>query len=125
MCAKSLCDPMDYSPPGSSVHQNSPGKNIEMGCHALLQGIFLTQGLNPCLLHLLQWQMTSLPRCRLGGPISPYTFFHFNSTVAVISFSFYLCLVYISLSRIYQRTGNMSLVHQRQAEFLFTNNTRH
>ena len=56
MCAKSLCDPMDYSPPGSSVHRNSPGKNIEMGCHALLQGIFLTQGLNPCLLYFLHFR---------------------------------------------------------------------
>ena len=26
-----------------------------MGCHALLQEICLTQGLNPCLLHLLHW----------------------------------------------------------------------
>ena len=30
---------------------NSPGKNTGVGCHFLLQGIFLTQGLNPCLLH--------------------------------------------------------------------------
>ena len=29
---------------------DSPGKNTGVGCHALLQGIFLTQGLNPCLL---------------------------------------------------------------------------
>ena len=32
---------------------DSPGKNIESGCHFLLQKIFLTQGLNLCLLH---WQ---------------------------------------------------------------------
>ena len=30
--------------------QNLPGKNTGVGCHFLLQGIFLTQGLNPCLL---------------------------------------------------------------------------
>ena len=30
---------------------NSPGKNTGVGCHALLQGIFLTQGLNPDLPH--------------------------------------------------------------------------
>ena len=36
-----LCDPMDCSPPGSSVH--SPGKNTGVGCHALLQGIFPTR----------------------------------------------------------------------------------
>ena len=27
-----LCDPMDCSPPGSSVHGDTPGKNTEMGC---------------------------------------------------------------------------------------------
>ena len=35
-----LCDPMDCSPPGSSVHGDSPGKNTGVGWHALLQGIF-------------------------------------------------------------------------------------
>ena len=33
-----LCDPMDCSPPSSSVHGDSPGKNTGVGCHALLQG---------------------------------------------------------------------------------------
>ena len=42
---------MDCSPPGSSVHGNSPGKNISVGCHALLQRIFPTQGSNPVLPH--------------------------------------------------------------------------
>ena len=56
-----LCYPMDCSPPGSSVHRDSPGKNIGMGCHALLQGIFPTQGSNLCLLCLLHWQAGSLP----------------------------------------------------------------
>ena len=28
-----LCDPMDCSPPGSSVHGDSPGKNPGVGCH--------------------------------------------------------------------------------------------
>ena len=37
---------------------DSLGKNIGVGCHFLHQGIFLTQGLNPCLLH---WQTDSLP----------------------------------------------------------------
>ena len=46
-----LCDPMDYSLPGSCVHGDSPGKNTGVGCHALLQGIFPTQGLNPGLAH--------------------------------------------------------------------------
>ena len=46
-----LCDPMDCSLPGSSVHGDSPGKNTEVGFHALLQGIFPNQGSNPGLLH--------------------------------------------------------------------------
>ena len=49
-----LCDPMDYSPPGSSVHGDSLGKNTGVGCHFLVQRIFLTQGLNPGLLHCRQ-----------------------------------------------------------------------
>ena len=35
----------------ANVHRDSPGKNTGVGCHALLQGIFPTQGLNPGLLH--------------------------------------------------------------------------
>ena len=46
-----ICDPMDYSPPGSSVHRDSPGKNTGVGGRALLQGIFPTWGLYPGLLH--------------------------------------------------------------------------
>ena len=48
-----LSDPMDCSLPGSSVHRDSPGKDSGVGCPALLQRIFLTQGSNP-----------GLPRCR-------------------------------------------------------------
>ena len=40
-----------------------------MGCHFLLQGIFSTQGLNPCFLHLLHWQADSLPLPQLLGQI--------------------------------------------------------
>ena len=47
-----LCVHMDCSSSGSSVHGDSPGKKTGMGCHALLQGIFPTQGLNPGLLAL-------------------------------------------------------------------------
>ena len=38
-----------------------------MDCHFLLQSIFPTQGLNPCLLH---WQANSLPLSHLGIPTS-------------------------------------------------------
>ena len=49
---------------------DSPGMNTEVGCHALIQGIFLTQGPNACLLYLLHWQMGSLPLGSLGKPQS-------------------------------------------------------
>ena len=49
-----LCDSMDCSPPCSSVRGDSPGKNNGVSCHALLQGIFSTQGSN-----------SGLPHCRL------------------------------------------------------------
>ena len=46
--------PMNCSSPGSSVNGISQARNITMGCHFLLQGIFLTQGSNPRLLHCRQ-----------------------------------------------------------------------
>ena len=54
-CAMLSCSVVSNSlwPPGSSVHGDSPGKNTGVGCHALLQGIFLTRVSNP-----------GLPRCR-------------------------------------------------------------
>ena len=39
---------------------NFPGKNIEVGCYFLFQGIFWTQGSNPCLLHCRQILYTVL-----------------------------------------------------------------
>ena len=48
-----LCDPVHCSPPGSSVHGDSPAKNTGVGCHALLQGIFPTQRSNP----LIKWEI--------------------------------------------------------------------
>ena len=39
-----LCNSMDCSPPGSSIHEDSPGKNAGVGYHTLLQGIVPTQG---------------------------------------------------------------------------------
>ena len=55
-----LCNPMDYIPPGSSVHGNFSGKNSRVHCHFLLQGIFPTQRSNPSLLPLLHWQAQCL-----------------------------------------------------------------
>ena len=48
------CDPVDCSPSGSSVQGDFPSKNTGVGCHFLLHGIFLTQGLNLGLLQCRQ-----------------------------------------------------------------------
>ena len=47
---------------------DSPGKNAGVGCHVLLQGIFLTQGSSLHLLPLLHWQASSLPLAPSGYP---------------------------------------------------------
>ena len=59
---------MDQSPPGASVHGDSPGENTGVGCHVFLQGIFPAQRLNPLLLQLLRWQVDSLPLAPPGQP---------------------------------------------------------
>ena len=46
---------------------DSPGKNTGVGCHFLLQGIFLTQGSNPLLQRLLHSQADSSPLSRQGS----------------------------------------------------------
>ena len=66
-----LYDSMDCRLPG--LHGDSPGKNTGVGCHDLLQGIFPTQRLNLCLLHLLHWQADSLPLAPPGKTIYRYT----------------------------------------------------
>ena len=48
--------PRDCSPPGSSVQGDTPGKNTRVGSHALLQGIFPTEGSNLHLLWLLHFR---------------------------------------------------------------------
>ena len=68
-----FCDPMDCSPPGSSVHGVFPGKNTGVGYHFLLQGIFPTQGQNPRLLCLLHWQAGSLLLSHSGSPADSLT----------------------------------------------------
>ena len=60
-----LCDPMDYRPPGSSVHGIAQAR---VGYHTLLQGIFPIQGSNAHLLCLLHWQTSSLSVAPLRSP---------------------------------------------------------
>ena len=45
-----------------------PSRNTGVGCHGLLQGVFLTQGSNLCLSGLLHWQAGSLPVLPFGKP---------------------------------------------------------
>ena len=61
-----FCDPMSYSPLGSSIHKIFPGKNTGVGCYFLLQAIFPSPGLNSHLLCLLHWQAESLPLSHLS-----------------------------------------------------------
>ena len=60
---------MDCSPPGSSVQGDSPGTNTGVGCPCLLQGIFLSQGSNPGLLHC-RWILYQLSH--QGSPFGLY-----------------------------------------------------
>ena len=58
VCAQSLgrvrlFDPMDCSPPGSSVHGILQARTLEWVAISYSRGIFPTQGSNPCLLYLL------------------------------------------------------------------------
>ena len=76
---------MDCSPPGSSVHGDSPDKNTRVGCHALLQGIFLIQESNWSLMHC-RWIFFFLPaelqhRTLLFKTDQPKQIPHWSSTI--------------------------------------------
>ena len=62
-----LCETHGLQPARLLCLWNFPGKNTTVGGCFLLQGIFLTQGSNPCFLHLLQCQVDSLPLSHLGS----------------------------------------------------------
>ena len=65
-----LCNCMDRSPPGSSVHgilQALENPDTGVGCHALLQGSFLTQN-QTCVSHVsFIGQEGSLPEASVGS----------------------------------------------------------
>ena len=73
MCACSVAkscltlQPCGLQPSRLSIPGIFPGQNTGVGCHALLQEIFPTQGSNLHLLHLLHWQAGSLPLVLPGG----------------------------------------------------------
>ena len=62
-----LCDLME-EPTKLLCPWDSPGKSTGAGCHALLQGIFLSPALHSHLAGLLRWQVGSLP---LVPPVHP------------------------------------------------------
>ena len=73
MCVKSpvmsdSVQPYGLRPARRLSSWDSSGKNTRVGCHALLQGIYPTQGSNLCLLRLLHWQAGSLPLAPPGKP---------------------------------------------------------
>ena len=62
-----LCDPMDCSPQASLSMEFLQSRIPEWFAIFYSRGIFLTQGSNPRLLHLLPWQADSLPLCHVGS----------------------------------------------------------
>ena len=69
-----LCDCMDDSPPGSSFHGILQARILEWVAHALLQGIFLNQGLNLCLLKFLHCRQILYPKA-MGEALVPFLLF--------------------------------------------------
>ena len=80
VCAKSLqscltlCYPRDCNPPCFSVHGILQARILEWIAMPLLQGIFLTQESNQCLLRLLRLQLDSLPPAPPGKPHWTFSF---------------------------------------------------
>ena len=64
-CCLTLLRPHGLHPTRLRGPRNSPGKNTGVGSHFLLQGTFLPLGLKLHLLHLLHWQVDSLPLSHL------------------------------------------------------------
>ena len=93
-----LYDPMDSSQSGPPVCGDSPGKYSELGCHALLQGIFPTQRANPCCRQILyclshQWL------CPTRYLFYNWLCIHIKATFSVCpTLSFPLCPQVCSLS---------------------------
>ena len=113
-CAQTLCNPMDCSPPGSSVHGASPGKNTGVDCHALLQGIFPTQGSNPGILHYRQ----ILYQLIYQG--SPYTKMVLLHLVQLDFDVFQLICSYFKVNNVHSLFGKLSSGHRTgKSQFSF------
>ena len=67
-----LCDPVDCSPPGSSVRGISQARILEWVAIFLFQGVFPTQGSNPHLLSLLHCRQILSLLSHQGKPIKSH-----------------------------------------------------
>ena len=67
-----LCDPMDCSPPRSSVHGILQARILEWVATSSPRGLSRPRESNPCLLCLLHWQAGSLPLVPSGKPCFCY-----------------------------------------------------
>ncbi|CAI9163170.1 unnamed protein product [Rangifer tarandus platyrhynchus] len=102
MCVLSRSVMSDCSPPGSSVHGDSPGKNTGVGSLTLLQEIFPTQGLNPGLLHC---RLILYPLSHQGSP------FIYISIYMIYTFSIYfIYIIHIFYINIYMSNETYILV---------------
>ena len=83
------------------------GKNTGVGCHFLLQGLFLTQGSNPRLLH---WQADSLPLSHVENPVL---------LLPMLNFSPYYLSLFTTMHRL--KGGallkNLPAMHNNKHEF--------
>ena len=87
VCARSVVSdslrPRGLQPASLFCPWGYPHKNTGVGCHFLLQGIFPTQRLNPCLLSLLHLQTGSLPLAPPGKPNSLYRYVYTHMCIYI------------------------------------------
>ena len=81
-----LCNSIDCSLPGSSVHGDSPSKNTGAGCYILLQGIFPTQGIKSRSALLQMYSLSSEPP---GKPPSLFFFGHLSPLKSIWEYIFH------------------------------------
>ena len=91
---------------------DSSGKNTGVGCHALLQGNFPSQGSNSGLLHLLQQQADSLPFGPPGKPLLASSAFKYTQIhhSAVFHCWFQMILLFFPLCHL---QGHLHELHRR------------
>ena len=120
--------PTPCDPPWTVAHQaplfmGFPSKKTGVGYHFLLQGIFLTQELNPCLLH---WQRDSLPLSHQESPgkqVRPHSVLHANIGQCISSICMqHKCLHKTVLpARLFTADNTVSLQYQAKYHHLRVN----